>query len=196
VAGNANFPTSLDDTTSLFDVTDGSTTLVAAHHNNMRAAIQAIEAKIGILGTNAPTALDARIGHPTYSHDHSGASGAGKALSQKFVVQVQSVGSMASGVNRLRTAIPLNGVLESILGVARLGPSGATSVLDINFGATSLWYATQANRLMTPPGASVATYGPFNQATYTAGQIITVDADEVGSSSPLQDLSLVFVFRT
>lgn len=80
MAGNTNFPTALDDDSSLYDVTDAVHTLQAAHHNNPKEAIKALEAKVGIFGTSSPTALDYRIGNPTNSHRHDGASGQGMPI--------------------------------------------------------------------------------------------------------------------
>lgn len=80
MAGAANFPTALDDDTSLHDVTDGVTSLQAAHHNNMKEAVKAMQAKIGVENTSVATALDTRLGHPTMGHDHSGASGYGAPI--------------------------------------------------------------------------------------------------------------------
>lgn len=80
MAGQTNFPTSLDDNSSLHDVSDGVSTLQAAHHNNMKEAIKAVQAKVGIDFTSVPTSLDYRIGNPTGGHRHDGASGQGQAI--------------------------------------------------------------------------------------------------------------------
>jgi hypothetical protein len=72
MAGQANFPTTLDDNTSLYDVTDNTTAIAAAHHNNMKEAIKAIEAKIGINLSTSDTAIENRIGSPTAGHVHDG----------------------------------------------------------------------------------------------------------------------------
>ena len=80
MAGNTNFPTGLDDNTSLLDVTDGVTALQAAHHNNLKESIKALEVKVGIDNTAVDTTLDYRLGHPTFGHSHDGASGQGVAI--------------------------------------------------------------------------------------------------------------------
>jgi hypothetical protein len=205
VAGNANFPTSLDDSTSLYDVTDGVSTLQAAQHNNMRAAIEAIEASLGVRASSVPTSLQYRLGNPTGGHTHDGASGNGPlinattivGLNDAMLLQARINGSAASGINRAGPlSIGRTLQLDSIRAVALRGPSGATATFDVNFGPTSVWSATQANRLTLPPGASVAAVGVPNLVTYPSGAIITVDADTVGSSAPTEDLSLVFIFRS
>lgn len=234
MSGNANFPTALDDDSSLFDVTDGVSTLQAAHHNNVKEAIKAIEAKVGIRSTAVATALDYRLGNPTGGHTHDGsASGMGAPISPSSIPATPSEvdgnttlaghmddayihnpfpqvsfalagvqpGSIASGPNRAMIPFAIenwNGnpiSLYAITGVLRRGPSGATLTIDVNLGGTSIWYATQANRLFFPPGATRVNQSAFNIATWAAGLIVTADADTVGSSAPGEDLSLTFVFR-
>lgn len=85
MAGNTNFPTSLDDNTSLIDVTNGVTSLEAAHHNNLKEAIKALETKVGVDFTLVPTTLDYRLGHPTNGHRHDGASGQGPQINPSTV---------------------------------------------------------------------------------------------------------------
>lgn len=80
MAGVSNYPTALDDNTSLFEVADNVTPLAAAHHNNLKAAMIAVETRLGILGGVSPTAIDVRLGHPTLGHTHSGASGQGPEI--------------------------------------------------------------------------------------------------------------------
>lgn len=90
MAGNTNFPTALDDNTSLVEVSDGVTSLQAAHHNNLKEAIRAIEAKVGISLTDVPTSLDYRLGNATAGHRHDGASGQGPQINATAVVGLAS----------------------------------------------------------------------------------------------------------
>jgi hypothetical protein len=86
MGGQANYPTSLDDNTSLYDVVDGVTAITAAHHNNMKEAIKAIETKIGINLTTSATAIDYRLGSPTDSHRHDGAQDQGRSINPTTVL--------------------------------------------------------------------------------------------------------------
>lgn len=233
MAGSANFPTALDDDTSLHDVQDGVNTIQAAHHNNLKEAVKAIEEKVGILNTAAPTALDARLGHPTIGHTHDGASGQGPQIDTSGLsagpsavggdssllehvenndyhkrgfhfVKTFRAGSVASGANQF---IPMDIMgwgepstpdylrLIEVSAVARRGPSGATTVIDVNFNGISIWTGINAQRLMIANGGSYAYRATFAIATYIVGAIITVDADAVGSSTPGEDISINFTFR-
>lgn len=85
MAGITNFPTSLDSDSQLFDVTDGVSSLQAAHHNNMKEAIKAIQSKVGVNLTSVPTSLDYRLGNATGGHRHDGASGHGPKINATAV---------------------------------------------------------------------------------------------------------------
>jgi hypothetical protein len=86
MSGQTNFPTGLDDDTSLYDVIDSTTALIAAHHNNIKEGVKAIERKVGIDQTSSPTSIDYRLGSPTNSHRHDGASGQGLALNPSTIL--------------------------------------------------------------------------------------------------------------
>ena len=205
MGGNTNFPTALDDDASLFDVTDGSSTIQAAHHNNLKEAIKKMQSKIGIFNSGSPTSLDFRLGDPTGGHSHNGASGNGGPLSASaltggisfvHVVPWYYQGSVPSGASLgAPIALPQTRQVLSVAAQMRRAPSGATAAFDINFGATSLWAASQGLRPIFAPGANIAVVGTPNLGTYPSGTLIVIDADKVGTSEPGQDLSIVFTFR-
>jgi hypothetical protein len=91
MGGQTNFPTALDDDSSLFDVTDGVSTLIEGHHNNTKEAVKALEAKVGIRSTSVATSLDYRLGHPTGSHRHDGASGQGQPINATTITGLTAV---------------------------------------------------------------------------------------------------------
>lgn len=225
MAGVTNFPTALDSDTSLLDVTDGVSTLLDEHHNNTKEAVKAIETKLGIFGTDIATTIDARLGHPTYGHGHEGASGLGRKINATSISvpsggfpsggslhdHLMSATAHSAGYLLLRTHLhgsaavgantgdPLSFgrtlQLENVRANLRRGPSGATAAFDVNFGATSVWQASQLFRPIFPAGATNYGNASPNLITYPSGAVITVDVDAVGSSDPGQDLSIVFVFR-
>jgi len=213
MSGNTNFPTSLDDNTSLQEVTDGVSGLLASHHNNLKEAAKAIEAKVGIYNTAVATSLDYRLGHPSSGHIHNGASGQGPRLSAS---SIDGIASITSGAGRhvievgdnyswalVASAIfhpiilPRTMWLEAIEIAAFRGPSGGTTVFDVNIGATSLWYASQGLRPRLGPtaGAVYFTHGSVNYVTGVSGALVTVDLDVVGSSQAVDRPTLMLVFR-
>lgn len=205
MSGNSNFPTAIDDDTSLLNVTDGVSSLAASHHNNLKEAVKALEAKVGIYNSGTPTALDYRLGHPTGSHKHDGASGQGAPISPsalvgfvapRYVVPWYYQGSIPSGASLgAPVSFGKTAQLESVQVRLRLAPSGATAAFDINFGPTSLWAASQGARPILPAGSAVYMNASPNYVTYPSGTPIVIDADKVGTNEPGTDLSIVFVFK-
>lgn len=225
MSGNSNFPTALDDDTSLLDVTDGVSTLQAVHHNNLREAVKAIEAKVGIYGTASPTTLDYRMGNPTGGHHHDGASGMGPKINptnikvpsggfpsglslyehfmdqglhqtERWTGHIQLTASAAVGSN---IAAPLvigrTGQIETVSAALRRGPSGATTAFKVLVGPTHVFGASVGLGMRFPPGATRYGQPSPNLTTYPSGAIITLDAEAVGSSEPGQGLLVTFVFR-
>lgn len=91
MAGDTNFPTALDSDSSLFDVTDNVTAIEAAHHNNLKEAMKAVQAKIGVRDSSVATSLDYRLGHPTGGHAHSGATGQGPKISYNDLLNTPTI---------------------------------------------------------------------------------------------------------
>jgi len=225
MSGNTNFPTGLDDDSSLGDVTDTVSALQASDHNNLKEAVKALEAKVGIFSSAAPTTLDYRLGNPTNSHNHDGATGRGMKISPSSIDMPSGVyptgtlhdyllnnpGEQIVTLFRPATAIIGSNVgapviigrtmqLVSMQGALRRGPSGATTAFDVNLnqpGPTSVYWASQGFRPIFPPGATAyRSSATPNTITYPSGAVITVDVDTVGSNEPGQDLTLTLVFRT
>lgn len=130
MAGNTNFPTGLDDDSSLYDVTDAVSTLQAAHHNNLKEAVKAIEAKVGVHLTSSPTALDYRIGHPTGGHIHNGASGQGPQIAFSDLAGASGAGSLFQNHPTFaQRLIPINPTSRQI--------GHASSTFHVDFNATT-----------------------------------------------------------
>lgn len=199
MAGDTNFPTALDDDVSLYDVVDEVSSVTAAHHNNIKEAVKALEAKIGIYATGEPDTLDYRLGNPTGGHIHDGASGQGPLIvpSTAIFMQLQAPGSIASGINLagIPMAMGRTLILESYIAVLRVPPSGATLSFDAQFGPTSLMVASTDLRPIFPPGATYFSQPSPNLVTYPSGEVISLTVDKVGSNDPGQHLSVSFVFR-
>jgi len=86
----SNFPTSLDDFTNYVD---GTTVMEAAILNNMQAAIEAIEAKVGITDSAVTASHDYQLAHlPAFGDWISKDSGGSVALAKNEVYKVGSDG--------------------------------------------------------------------------------------------------------
>lgn len=221
MAGNTNYPTGLDDDVSLYDVTDGTSDVLAAHHNNIKEAVKALETKLGIYNTAVPTAIDFLVGNPTGSHNHDGASGMGIQINPAFMdvpsggfpsgytlqerlmmdpgkyMTTERVGSLASGGIVGMIYMPRTMRLENVQGVVRVPPSGATTGVDVRFGPTSAWLTATSRKMQFNPGAtlSVASIGGMSLVTVPSGAVVYAQVMHVGSNNPGQDLSVTWVFR-
>lgn len=208
MGGVSNFPTALDDDTSLHDVVDNTTQLVASHHNNTKEAVKRIEAKLGIHNTASPTSLDYRLGHPTGGHVHNGASGqappvdfAGADFSEvSGIIHLGQITMQATAIVGSNVAAPFvigrTMQILSLSGGFRRGPSGGTTAFDVLVGPTSVYQASQGFRPIFPPGATAyRSSATPNLQTYPSGAIITLDVDAVGANDPGRDMMITFIFK-
>jgi hypothetical protein len=204
MSGAANYPTALDDDTSLLDVTDGVSTLVAAHHNNIKEAVKALEARVGVIGSTSPTSIEYRLGSPTAGHLHNGASGQGQIISASdlgFAVyahgKVQHQGSLPAVATNAFSPMSLGRTVQliSLRANLRVAPSGATTALNLRVGGSQFFAASPGLRPIFPPGATSYGNASPNFITIPSGAVMAFDVDAVGSNNPGQDLSITFIFR-
>lgn len=65
---------------------------------------------------------------------------------------------------------------------AKTAPTGAALIIDINVAGTSIWNTTQANRPTIAAGATSGTGTAFDTTTLSAGNVLTLDVDQIGST--------------
>lgn len=71
---------------------------------------------------------------------------------------------------------------------ANTAPVGANLILDVNLNGVSIWNATQANRVKILAGAQTGSQTSFDTTTLAKDDILTVDIDQVGSSTAGSDV--------
>lgn len=69
-------------------------------------------------------------------------------------------------------------------------PSGSSLIVDINKNGTTL-FTTQGNRPAISPGGYLGGSGMPDVTTFVAGDYITIDVDQIGSSTAGSDLTVV-----
>lgn len=88
---------------------------------------------------------------------------------------------LATGT-KARLLMPCDGVITSVTAATITAPAGASVILDVNKNGTTI-FTTQANRPTVAAAATSAVTGTPNVTTFSAGDVITVDVDQVGSGS-------------
>ena len=145
------------------------------------------------VGTATYAAARARANHTgtqtaaTIS-DFDAAADARALLFQREVVTVTIPGALAVAAGTLR--FPVGSGTWAITSVrATLGtaPTGSAAIVDVNKNGTTI-YGTPANRPTVADGANAATGGAPATTSVTAGDYLSVDVDQVGSTTPGADL--------
>lgn len=91
--------------------------------------------------------------------------------------------------------VPYNCTLLGVRGVLGTAPVGADAVFDVNRNGTTV-FGTQSARPRAVAGStSIAETTGMTVTSLSAGDVLTVDIDQVGSSTPGSDLTLVIRIR-
>lgn len=99
------------------------------------------------------------------------------------------IASVRTGANRVYndTGRPL--ALGTVRVSAATGPAGQALILDVHKDGTTI-YSTQGNRPQIAAGQVTGTGGTPDVATWAMGEYLTVDIDQVGTTTPGSDLTV------
>lgn len=99
-----------------------------------------------------------------------------------------------TGTNKSNVLIvPANATVVKCWIYAKTAPTGSSLICDILDNGTSIWAATPANRITLPSGQNTASQTAFDTTTLVAGDILTCDIDQVGSTIAGQDITIQLV---
>ena len=91
--------------------------------------------------------------------------------------------TLATGSAKARLVMPCDGVITNVTACTLSAPVGASVILDVNKGGTTI-FTTQANRPTVAAAATTATLAGQPEVTsFSAGDVLTVDVDQVGSTT-------------
>ncbi len=73
----------------------------------------------------------------------------------------------------------------------KTGPTGAALIIDLNKNGTSIWNATQANRVQIAAAATSGTQTSFDTTALVEGDLLVPDIDQIGSTIAGADLTII-----
>jgi hypothetical protein len=98
------------------------------------------------------------------------------------VVTLQREGTLTAAAGLASFRAPFAGKVTGVTVAVLTAPVGASLIVDVNKGGTTL-YTTQANRPTIAAGTSSATASLPDVTEFAAGDVITVDVDQIGSGT-------------
>jgi len=112
-----------------------------------------------------------------------------------FVAVFSRAGTLAVSSGQARYLMPRAGSVTGVVMSVNTAPTGASVICDLNKNGSTM-FSTQANR----PTISAAAFKTSSSATpntksFAAGDYLTVDVDQVGSTIPGADLVVVVSYR-
>lgn len=112
------------------------------------------------------------------------------------IAQFSQGGTLAVGSGTFKLPFTLNANLVSVQIAAGTSPTGADLVVDVNKNGTTI-FTTQANRPTVPDGDAdgVGSEATPDVTSVTAGDYLTVDVDQVGSTVAGSDMVVSVEWR-
>jgi hypothetical protein len=98
-----------------------------------------------------------------------------------------SAGAQTTGVKKNSVLVPFDGTIVDVRVHADTAPTGATLIVDVNKNGTTL-FTTQANRPTIAISGNASTTTPPDVTAVAAGDRLSYDVDQVGSTIAGSDL--------
>lgn len=104
------------------------------------------------------------------------------------------LGTLATGTGTARIPLIKAGTLVSAMAMVGTAPTGASLIVDVNKNGTTI-FTTQANRPTISASSNASSEKTPDVTTVSAGDYLTVDVDQVGSTVAGADLVVVVRFQ-
>lgn len=168
------YPGALDSLATNHSDTEAMLGVHAQVHNDLADAVNKIELENGINPSGIYADIAARLAIPrTASFSKSGV--------------------LAVGVGAGRFMVPFACTIAHVRAVVNGAPVGAAILVDVNKNGTTI-FTTQANRpSIAAAGFSSAKKTP-DVTSMADGDYFTVDVDQVGSTTPGSDLTVIIAY--
>ena len=101
---------------------------------------------------------------------------------------------LATGTNKARVRMPVAGRIVGVTASVLSASAGSSVILDVNKNGTTI-FGTQANRPTIAAAAVSANSGAFSVKSFAAGDVITVDGDQVGSGTAGTGFTVAIAYR-
>jgi len=110
---------------------------------------------------------------------------------------IVDAGTVTVGADKLGAdlLVPFDAILNAARLHARVAPTGADLIVDLNLNGASLWAASPDRRVRLADGETAGLQTRFDAPAVSAGDRLTVDVDQVGSTTPGSGLTLAVEFR-
>lgn len=96
---------------------------------------------------------------------------------------------VATSVCPLLIATRAMTIVKAYAGV-KTAPTGAAVLIDLNKNGSSIWNSTQGNRLTIADGATSGSQTSFDVTTLAEGDLLSMDIDQIGSTTAGEDLTV------
>lgn len=127
---------------------------------------------------------------PAASQDYVAAHGGGGGAPSIQVFGYTGILSVTTGTARVYNDTDRSLTIGTVRASAGVGPVGQSLIVDVNLDGTSIWATTTANRPTIADGAVTGTAGAPDTATWPVGSYLTIDVDQVGTTTPGSGLTV------
>ena len=155
-------------------------------HTNHSGALIAVETKLGVGSTTGAGASTGQILVKQADGDTEWATPAPSTAAFIF----SKVGDLVAAAGKGRLKVPMAVTIVDVIATCNTAPVGANAIFDVHKGGTTI-FSTQGNRPTVVAGNQDGAAAVPDVTAVTAGDVLTVDIDQIGSSTAGADATVV-----
>lgn len=117
------------------------------------------------------------------------------AADASFVINHFGAGAQTAAARKYEAVVPVACTLVTYRGRAETAPTGSTMILDVNKNDVTL-FTTQGNRPTAAIGSKDFSTTAPDITAFAAGDRVSIDVDQIGSTIAGSDLAFTMLFKT
>lgn len=106
---------------------------------------------------------------------------------------VQVTGTLTAAASVARWVAPCDGVITGVTAAVTTAPTGAAIIVDLHNDGVTV-FTTQANRPTIAISATTTAVKTADVIVFTAGDVFTIDVDQIGSDVAGAGLNLCIAY--
>ena len=167
-----------------------STTVTVADTTDTTCNVALFEDATGSLGAKTDAGVTYNAGTGTLNSTAVTSGGAAVLTASTAAFTFSKVGDLVAAAGKGRLKVPMAVTIVDVIATCDTAPVGADALFDVHKGGTTI-FTTQGNRPTVAAGAQDGAAATPDVTAVAAGDVLTVDIDQIGSGTAGADATVV-----
>ena len=167
-----------------------SSTVTVADTTDTTCNVALFESATGSLAAKTDAGVTYNAGTGTLNSTAVTSGGAAVLTTSTAAFTFSKVGDLVAAAGKGRLKVPMAVTVVDVIATCNTAPVGANAIFDVHKGGTTI-FTTQGNRPTVAAGDQDGSAATPDVTAVAAGDVLTVDIDQIGSGTAGADATVV-----